>query len=186
MPGRDSVIAVVDDTGQGVAVWWVNDSLEALSRLCGAWVIDRKDTATLESLVWKRMVLPTTTGKKALRAAKVTPDRVVDTDASLAAATAERARLQEAFDTEQASRPPSKWLKEPNWPNLPTPLDVDAPPSWDVNDPDQDLQDTALSVWHWIAGLCSRWSDLEEERLSRPLLRDLGGTFPWPIPVVFA
>jgi hypothetical protein len=186
MSGRESVIAVVDDTGQGVAVWWVNISPEALSRMCGAWVIDASDRVTLEALVWQRMVLTTTSGAKALRAAKVPVDKNVDINASLAAAVAERARLQEAFDTEQATRPPSKRLKEPRWPSFPTDLDVDAPPPWDVNHPSEDHHDTALSVSHWIAGLCSRWSDLGEERLGRPLLRDLGGASPRPIPVVLA
>lgn len=186
MSGRESVVAVVDDTGQGIAVWWVNISPDALSRMCGAWVIDVRDRATLESLLWQRMVLATTSGAKALRSAKVEADKRVDIKASLAQAVAERTRLQEAFDTEQSSRPPSKRLKEPRWPTFPTELDVDAPPPWDVNHPSQDHQDTALSVSHWIAGLCSRWSDLEEERLSRPLLRDMGGAAPRTLPVVFA
>lgn len=186
MSGRESVIAVVDDTGQGIAIWWVNISPDALSRMCGAWMVEPSDRDTLDKLLWGRMVLATSSGAKTLKAAKVAVDKRVDINASLAQVLAERARLQEAFDVEQSSRPASKKLKEPRWPSFPAPLDVDAPPPWDVNHPSEDHQDTALSVSHWIAGLCSRWSDLEEERLGRPMLRELGGAAPRPIPVVFA
>jgi len=186
MTGRASVIAVVDDTGQGVAVWWVTVEPEALSMLCGAWVLDPVDPSVLEFLVVGRMVLATKSGSAALRAAKVKPGRLVDVHASLSAARADRQRLQDAFDAEQATRPASKRLKEPRWPSFPDELDVEDPPPWDVNHPNDDHMDTALSISHWVAGLCSRWSDLEEERLARPLLRELGGPDARPIPVVCA
>lgn len=167
-------------------MWWVNLSPDVLSRLCGAWVLDGKDHVTLESLVFARMVLATKSGAKALAKAKVAPDRLVDMDATLAAAVAERDSLQAAFDAEQSSRPASKRMKEPRWPSFPSPLDVEAPPAWDVNHPSDDHLDTALSVSHWIAALCSRWSDLEEERLGRPMLRILGGPDARMLPVVLA
>ena len=186
MSGRESVVAVVDATSEGTAVWWVNLSPDVLSRLCGAWVLDDKDHDTLESLIFARMVLATSSGAKALAKAKVGPVIVIDINATLAVATAERGRLQSAFDAEQASRPASRRLKEPCWPTFPAPLDVEAPPPWDVNHASQDYLDTALSVAHWVAALCSRWSDLEEERLGRPMLRELGGPDARMLPVVFA
>jgi hypothetical protein len=185
MTGRESVIAVVDDSGQGVCVWWVTIDPEAETRMCGAWVLTDGELDKLEPLLFARMVLPTKSGRRALLEAKVAPDRVVDINATLAAAVAERARLQEAFDAEQASRPPSKRLKEPRWPGFPEPLDdLENPPPWDVNHPSEDHLDRALSISHWVSGLCSRWADLEEERLSRPVLRDLAEPHARPIPVV--
>ena len=63
---------------------------------------------------------------------------------------------------------------------------MENPPAWDVNDSSDDHLDTAICVAHWVAALCSRWADMEEERLERPMLRDLGGPDARMLPVVFA
>lgn len=187
MGGRESVVAVVDETTEGVSVWWADVGLKAdpsMSRLCGAWVLSPGDAGTLESLTSMRIVLPTKTGAQALRNAGVVADRLLDVDATVAAATASRDRCQEAFDSEQARREPSKRLRAPRWPPFPDPLDVEHPPPWDLNDPSGGTGRTALSIAHWLAALCSRWEDLEAGRLSRPLLRELDGASERPLPVV--
>lgn len=188
MQGREGVVAVVDATKESVCVWWVDAGLkpnQSMSRLCGAWVLASGDDKTLESLTFARIVLPTKAGALALQSAGVSPDRLLDPNATVAAATACRDRCQQAFETEQARRTPSKRLQAPGWPAFPATLDVEHPPAWDANGrPDDPLVDTALSIAHWLDALCGRWEQLEEQRLSRTLLRALDGDNERPLPVV--
>jgi hypothetical protein len=93
-------------------------------------------------------------------------------------------RCQEAFDTEQARRLPSKRLRAPAWPAFPAALDVEHPPSWVVSYEYDHRLDLVLSISHWLDALCSRWEDLEEQRLSRSLLRKLDGDDERSLPIV--
>ena len=116
MQGREGVVAVVDGTTESVFVWWANVGLKpapSMGRLCGAWVVDSGDDKTLESLTFNRIVLATKAGTLALKNAGLSPDRLLDANATLAAATASRDRCQEAFEIEQARRVPSKRLRAP-------------------------------------------------------------------------
>lgn len=185
--GREGVVVVVDATTESVFVWWAHVGLKptpSMGRLCGAWVVDSGDDKILESLTFQRMVLPTRAGALALENAGVSPDRLLDVNATLAAATASRDRCQEAFETEQAQRVPSKRLRAPGWPSFPASLDVEHPPPWEVSYEYDHRLDSTLSIAHWLEALCSRWEDLEEQRLGRPLLRKLGGDDERPLPVV--
>jgi hypothetical protein len=141
-----------------------------MGRLGGAWVLGAGDDKTLESLTFGRIVLPTKAGPLALKNAGLSPDRLLDVNATVAAATGSRDRCQEAFDTEQARRLPSKRLRAPAWPAFPAALDVEHPPSWVVS--------------YEYDALCSGWEDLEEQRLSRSLLRKLDGDDERSLPVV--
>ena len=190
--GRSSVVAVIDADKDDVWIWWVNvgeRTQNDMSRLCGAWELDAKQDGfadTLESLVFKRMVLATRDGNKALKKAGVTPGRVLDVSATVAAVLEARAECQQVFDAEQATRSKSTLMKEPTWPSFPDPLDLENPPPWDVNHASMDHLDPCLSIGHWLAALCSRWDDLEEERLARPLLRKLGPLRTLPVVTVSA
>jgi hypothetical protein len=185
--GRESVVAVVDATTDGVFVWWAHVGLKpgpSMSRLCGAWVLALGEDQTLESLTFKRMVLPTKSGARALKNAGVNPDRLLDPNATVAAATASRDRCQEAFETEQGRRDLSKRLQAPVWPLFPADLDVEHPPPWDVKYEYDHRLESILSIAHWLAALCSRWEELEAQRLARPLLRKLDGNRERALPVV--
>lgn len=187
MRGREGVVAVVDGNADAVFVWWANVGEKpqpSMSRLCGAWTLDPTDSATLESLTFRRLVLATKAGDKALRRAKVVPERRIDVQATLEAAVASRDTCQAAFEAEQSHRVPSKRLRPPTWPSFPDPLDVEKPPAWDVNDPSDDRLDPALAIAHWLAGMCSRWEDLESERLARPWMAAIDGDEERELPVV--
>lgn len=184
--GRSSVVVVVDSDEADVWIWWVNvgERLQGVSRLCGAWELKAEAPGTpkvLESLVFGRLVMATGRGKQALTLAGVKVTREVDVVATVHAALAARTGYQKLFDEEQASRPPSTRMKAPSWPDFPDPLDLENPPSWDVNHTSMDHLDPCLSISHWLDALCSRWEDLEEERLGRPLLRKLGPRRPIPV-----
>ncbi len=55
-----------------------------------------------------------------------------------------------------------------------------------MNDSRNDHLDTVLAASHWLASLCVRWEELEAERLSRKILRELDGPDPRPLPVASA
>ena len=188
MRGREGVVAVVDANNETVFVWWVDVGLkpgQQMGRLCGAWVLGSSDDKLLESLIFKRIVLPTKAGAQALKNAGLSTQRLLDANATVVAATASRDRCQQAFEIEQARRVPSKRLHAPEWPVFPGPLDVEHPPTWHVHGRfDNHLQDKTLSIAHWLDALCSLWEDLEEQRLTRPLLRELNGKSERPLPVV--
>jgi hypothetical protein len=185
--GRAGVVAVVDATPESVFVWWAHVGLKpgpSMGRLCGAWVLGSGDDKTLESLTFRRMVLATKAGAQALKQAGVSPDRLLDANATVAAATVSRDRCQQAFEAEQAQRVPSKRLRAPEWPSFPPALDLEHPPSWEVSYEYDHRLDSTLSIAHWLDALCSRWEELEEQRLVRPLLRELDGKNERPLPVV--
>lgn len=103
MQGREGVVAVVDATPDAVFVWWAHVGLmsgQSMGRLCGARVLGSGDDKVLESLTLGRMVLPTKAGELALTSAGLSPDRVLDVEATLDVAAAGRDRCQEAFETE--------------------------------------------------------------------------------------
>lgn len=183
-------MAVVDADQGDVWVWWVNvgeRTQKDMSRLCGAWELDAREAGladTLEDLLFERMVLATRHGKRALKKAGVTPSREQDVAATLASVLEARAECQRVFETEQAKRSKSTRMKEPTWPSFPDPLDLEHPPPWDVNHESMNHLDPCLSIGHWLAALCSRWEDLEEERLARPLLRKLGPLRTLPVVTV--
>jgi hypothetical protein len=185
--GRVGVVAVVDATTESVFAWWAHVGLKpapSMGRLCGAWVLASGDDKTLESLTFRHMVLPTKAGALALKNAGLSPDRLLDANATVAAATASRDRCQQAFETEQAQRVPSKRLQAPGWPSFPASLDVEHPPPWEVSyECDRRLGSTP-SIAHWLEALCSSWEELDKQRLVRPLLRKLDGDDERPLPVV--
>lgn len=185
--GREGVVAVVDATTESVFVWWAHVGLQPapfLSRLCGAWVLGSGDDKTLESLTFERMVLATKPGARAMNDAGLSPDRLLDANATVAAATSSRDRCQEAFEAEQAQRVPSKRLRAPEWPSFAATLDVEHPPPWEVSYEYDRRLDATLSIAHWLDKLCACWDKFEEQRLRRPLLRELDGNNARPLPVV--
>ncbi len=114
MSGRSSVVAVVDGTDAGIAVWWVRAGLpDEMSRLCGAWIVDDGDIVTLDALTFERWVWPTRSGQAALSNAGVQPGRVFDAAATVAGMRASLRRCQDAFDEEQAKRSKSARMKPP-------------------------------------------------------------------------
>lgn len=186
MKARQGVAAVVDAHDEAV-IWWVNIGAKpqaTMSRLCGAWTIDRQDATTIESLVFNRIVVATHAGWHLLRESNIAADRSLDIDATLDAAVAERARCQAIFDTEQAGRPASKALRAPTWPELPDPIDINGPHSH-TGGPDAPPEvNTALTVAKWLATLCARWEDLESERLARPWMAKIAGAHERLLPAV--
>ncbi|MDI1288444.1 MAG: hypothetical protein PSX37_00645 [bacterium] len=187
MRGREGTVAIIDASATEVIVWWVNIGEKpdpSMGRLAGAWDVPPDDHSTLESLVFRRIALATKQGQKALAKANVVPERYLDVNATLAAAIASRDKCQAAFDAEQAKRVPSKRLRPPRWPTFPAPLDVEKPPPWSTSQaPVREVQRT-LSLAHWLSALCSKWEDLEAERLARPWLAALDGRGERELPVV--
>lgn len=187
MQGREAVVAVVDATPESVFVWWAHVGLKpgpSMGRLCGAWVLGYGDDKTLESLTFRRTVLPTKAGAQALKQAGVSPYRRLDVSATVAAATASRDRCQQAFDKEQARRVPSKRLRAPEWASFPAAPAVEQPPPWQVSYEYDQRLDSALSIAYWLDALCTRWEEFERQRVRRPLLRELDGKDERPLPVV--
>lgn len=183
MPVLRPLIAVVDDGGDKVVVWLVDTSIGADARLCGAWEVDAVDAETLDRLVFGRTVLATPDGAEAMERVGVRGATALDANATLSAVVGECDRLRATFAEEQASRPASKKLREPRWPTFPSPLDFAQPPLRPHINPDPQVR-RALGIAHWLGSVCDRWSDLESERLSRPVLRASAGDIERPIPVV--
>lgn len=183
MPVIGPLIAVVDDDGDSIVVWWVDPSVGADARLCGAWTVDRTDAETVDRLVFGRTVLATPQGAAVMDRLGVRGAASLDAHATLAAVIADCDWLRATFAEEQASRSASKKLREPRWPTFPEPLDLVRPPLRPHVEPDPQVR-RALGIAHWLGGLCDRWADLENERLSRPVLRSLAGETERPVPVV--
>jgi hypothetical protein len=87
------------DRADGVpVVWWVDlgPRVVGMSRLCGAWVLDRHDVpTTLHALTTTRTVLATAAGRSLLDEHRIAVERVLDPAATLAAVAAGREAMQE-------------------------------------------------------------------------------------------
>jgi hypothetical protein len=181
MPVPHPLIAVVDANLAGVIVWWVAaESEPRASRMCSAWTVAPGDTETLDNLLARQVGLATSAGALALKVAHVPPRPLIDAAATLARITGEMATLETAFAATQAKRKASHQLVPPHWPTLPPPIDLESPPRIDAP---EDVHN-ALSIARWLDALCERWSDLEDIRIARPALHDLGGPASRPVPLV--
>jgi hypothetical protein len=186
-PGRGAVVALVDANDVSVIVWWTHIGPREgspMSRLCGAWVLDRSAVGDIESVTFDRVLFATKTGNQALIESGVINLKVLDLGATLEAAVAFRDKCQRAFEEEQATRIESKKLIPPEWPSFPSLIDVENPPKWELASQVKVPIETALATARWLEALCARWERLEEERLARPWLAKLDGNVERALPVV--
>lgn len=165
MPEFDRTDAVVDAQGEQVIVWHVQTGLDdGMSRLTGAWVVARAQTATIAALLERRRTLATQAGEKALADLGISPFARIDPAATLAAVRAERDRLQAIYD----ELPAPHTFVAPIWPALPGPLDPADPPASHAVEPTQ----VAHAVAGWLGGVADTWEKIERERITRKYLND--------------
>jgi hypothetical protein len=177
------IVAVIDANEGGIIVWWANlgpSSGAVTDRLCGAWTVDPEDVDTLRSVVSGEVCLTTDAGREAIEQTGVVPGPPVDATATLEAMVAERDRLQAAFDAEAGRRRSSRELIAPQWPDLPSPLDVNHPPPIDA----PPAVHNALSLARWLVNLAACWDGIEDQRGRRKWLRDIDGAGTRAMPVV--
>jgi hypothetical protein len=182
MAWASSVLAVVDAVDGTPVVWWVDlgQRNPAMSRLCGAWVLDTDELrSALADLVTAHLVVATAAGSEALEERAVRPGRVVDPAATLAGIVDVRDGLQAAYEHAASTRKNGRALVAPSWPALPEPLDVEsaAAPAGSED------AARALGIARWFNKLCDTWDLLEEQRLARSYLRPLGGDKARALPV---
>ena len=177
-----SVVAVVDSVDAVPVVWWVDLGMSnpVMSRLGGAWVLDTDELRDrLGDLVDGRVVLTTAAGRAAVDAAAVTPVATLHLEATWRAVVAERDLLQQAFEEATLARK-GKGLIAPAWPTVPELLD----PETAVAVTENTQVARALGIARWLADLCRSWDRIEELRLARSYLRELGGDTSRALPVV--
>ncbi len=175
-------VAVVDGAEDGIVVWHANLSVwgsGAGGRLTGAWLLPLSRMAEIRSVVAAKSWLPTATGEKALAQLGLVPGQgVVSLESTVEAVRQERARLEAAFDDEQARRDKSKQLVELSLPPVPVP-----PAAWAAVEGAAPEVGVALAIGQWLARLADAWSEMETQRTARVFLRDLGGASLRPLPV---
>lgn len=181
-----SVLAIVDgidDVDDVAVIWWVDlgPRFAAMSRLCGAWVLDAAERArTLHTLTASRMTLATAAGRRLLDQHQVVTGQVLDVEATLDAVVAARDEIQSAYEHAVGTRKNGRTLVAPQWPVLSEPLNVET-----VKAPGGDPRTCrALAIARWFDDLCTVWDTIEEQRLARSYLRSVGGPMARALPVV--
>ncbi|MCW2898707.1 MAG: hypothetical protein JWO67_972 [Streptosporangiaceae bacterium] len=174
------VVAIVDGIDGVPVVWWVDlgPRTAGMSRLCGAWVLDGDDVPkALFALTATRTIVSTADGQSVLGEHQVPIERVLDSEATLAAIVAVRDELQAVYAEAATTK---KGLTAPRWPNLPETLSVEtaAAPGGDSR------TSRALGIARWLNELCRAWDAIEDERLKRSYMRALGGTADRALPTV--
>ncbi|MGW4366956.1 hypothetical protein ACWEKT_15045 [Nocardia takedensis] len=166
-------LAVIDAVEDAYVVWHVDIGQDrALSRLSGAWVIDREDAETLRDLVdghpWTfchgNVALPE----------GITSPLLVDTAATARAVRAEIAAADARF-TEQVTTKPG--LIRPDWPSVEEVEETGAPVATD------ERARAALALAHGMAELATAWQSFESLRTARDYLIPLGGESARPLPL---
>jgi hypothetical protein len=164
MPG----VVVVDlPVDQQVVIWHVSvgDGLE--STMSGAWLLPADDDR-MRGLMSGRVLVSTT------KAATVVGPGADLADLA-AAVDLEIRRLDGAFTRHVGALPSSRrGLVRPTWPTVPA-----APRPEFAGDP---LASTALTLARWASDLLAVWADVEQQRLSRPFLVEVGGAEPREYP----
>jgi hypothetical protein len=180
------VLAIVDEVDNVPVVWWVDlgPKIAGMTRLCGAWVLDDEERAqSLHALVAARVTVTTSAGARLLADRQIETSQVLDLAATLADVSGERDRLQAAYEEAVATRENGRALTAPRWPALPAPLDSEAAEEFHGGDA---RTRRALGIARWLAGLCTAWDAVEEQRLARGYMRPLGGPAARALPVVLA
>jgi hypothetical protein len=177
-----SVLAVVDGIDDVPVVWWVDLGwpVNRMSRLCGAWVLDRHDIPkTLHVLTVTRIVVSTVAGWSLMNKHQVTVEQRMDSVATLAAVAAIRDELQRTYQQAVESRKNGRVLAAPRWPQLPDVLDVET-----ADAPSEEPRcRRALGISRWFEQLCIAWDAIEGQRLARPYLSPIGGPAARALPV---
>jgi hypothetical protein len=178
-----SVLAIVDACDTDPVVWWVDlGPGKGMFRLCGAWVLDTEDlNGHLTDLVVGRRLLVTAAGRAALADSRLPLHNLIDADALRDAVVQWRDELQAAYEERARQGPTGKGLAAPRWPDIPEPLDVETATA-DAGDP---RTSRALAIARWFDVLCFAWTSIENQRLTRPYLRKLGGDSARPLPIAF-
>jgi hypothetical protein len=109
-------------------------------------------------------------------------DHLIDADATHEAVVQWRNELQAAYEQRTRQGSTGKSLAAPRWPHLPGPLDIETVTA-DAGDP---RTSRALGIARWFDVLCYAWTSIENQRLTRPYLRKLGGDTARLLPVIFA
>ncbi|WP_067717631.1 hypothetical protein [Nocardia yamanashiensis] len=166
-----SLVVVLNKVEDRLAVWHVNVGRPiGLSRLSGAWVLgaEREEVASL------------TAGYRAFDCGEGSLDGlevagVIDLDATVAAARAEVAAVDEAFTAHQEL---GNKLVRPQWPEIGHPLETRLPSS----EIDEAVR-PVLAAARGIADLADAWAAFESLRTARSFLADLGGKVARPLPL---
>ncbi|MGL6234635.1 MAG: hypothetical protein ACRC20_04765 [Segniliparus sp.] len=181
-----SVVAVIDATEVAGVVWHVHTGPDiGLARLCGAWVLPREESRTLQQLIRGRYVLTTRAGELLRAEVSAFIAGHLDTDGIERRILTEVTFLQEKFEEELARRVGAKEnadLVPPDWPVLPATRPWEPRP---LNPSTDKTAHTALGAASWLADLAQTWQKVESQRLLRKkYLGEHGGSDPRPLPLI--
>lgn len=167
---------VLCSSGGQVAVWQVvTGTSRGLSRMAGAWVLERTETHLIDALLRHRWVLSVTGGAHVIAAAETAILGYVDPHATLAGIRAEVTELQDRFDGEP--RPKSRKLVAPDWPVIPAAFD---PVSFTSAAAPAEV---ALAASRWVTDVADAWQKIETERVARPFLIAPAGPLARVLPI---
>ena len=182
--GQSRVVAVLDAPNpQSIVIWWVNLA-EGVSRgidhLCGAWVLPVEKVDDIKAVVERCLWLPTPVGAQAMKRLRIKPQPILDCNATLTNVLEWRDEISAVFESERASSPRSRKLKDLDLPDIPPSIDLEDPPkavgcSVEVA--------SSLGVARWLTSIATSWRLLETSRLSRKYLKEQLGAERLPIPI---
>lgn len=171
-------LAVVDEPAGKICIWHVDVGPDiGLSRLSGAWVLERDDTDKLHVLTKDRFIVRCAATdlieREGIRIAGV-----VDVDATVSAVRAERDQLQDRFDSHAATH---KALVVPTWPDIVHPEDVAA--SVKRSGIIAERTGHAFPLARGLNELAEAWAQIEKQRLARKFLINPVGSGTRPLPI---
>ncbi|MBL1079906.1 hypothetical protein JK358_36470 [Nocardia sp. 2] len=171
-----SLVVVLDEVEGRLVVWHVNVGQPiGLSRLSGAWVLERGEDAAVATLVaGQRIVVRSGAGEVP---GGVVAEGVVDVDGTVAAVEAEIADADRLFSSHREAV--GGKLIRPQWPDVvhPGELRREFPAAAEIVRP-------TLVLAHGIAELADAWADFESLRVARGFLAEHGGRAARPLPLV--
>lgn len=146
-----------------------------MSRMAGAWVLEAPVNNDVEALVTGRRALVTANAHKALDTLGVRVHAEIDPSATIENIEAVRDELQAAYQDYSKRRK----LTAPMWPQIPTMLNMEAPPLACSDE----LTTAALGIARWLASVAVVWEQIERERLARYYLPGGPGQRAMPVAV---
>ncbi|GAB4587610.1 hypothetical protein [Nocardia sp. IFM 10818] len=170
-----SLVVVLNEVGSRLVVWHVNvGQAIGLSRLSGAWVLERDESEAITTLVAGHRIVRCD-GEITVPEG-ISVSGIVDVDATVRTLQAEVAEIDELFTAHQSTV--ANKLIRPQWPEFVHPSDARQP----VHDVSDEVR-PALLLARGIADLAEAWSSLESLRLARSFLIDHGGPVARPLPL---
>jgi len=183
---RDNgIVAIIDSPNPNtVVIWWVSlfRTFEGDgSNLCGAWFFSADQRDEIESVVYRVLWLPTSSGLAATTNLGIVPGPIVNANAVLLEVMGWGDRVEAAITAEKLSSTAKRNLKDFVLPTFPAPLDLEMPPTA-FGCPDDVA--VALGVARWLGKVFAAWHQIETRRLGRKSTRALFGAERRALPIV--